>query len=45
VAASLPSSGCSGVSIGGIAYQHCGPNYYQPVVQGGATQYVVVAPP
>jgi len=44
-AASLPSSGCSGVSIGGIAYQHCGPNYYQPVVQGGTTQYVVVAPP
>ncbi len=45
MAASLPSSGCSGVSIGGIGYQHCGPNYYQPVVQGGTTQYVVVAPP
>lgn len=45
MAASLPSSGCSGVSIGGVAYQHCGPNYYQPVVQGGTTQYVVVAPP
>jgi hypothetical protein len=45
VAASLPSSGCSGVSVGGVSYQKCGPNYYQPVYQGGGTEYVVVNPP
>lgn len=45
MAASLPSSGCSGVSVGGVAYQHCGPNYYQPVYQGGVVQYQAVAPP
>jgi hypothetical protein len=45
VAASLPSSGCSAISVAGIGYQKCGPNYYQPTVQNGTTQYVVVNPP
>ncbi len=45
VAASIPSSGCSGVAVGGVSYQKCGPNYYQPVYQNGTTQYVVVNPP
>ncbi len=45
VAATLPSSGCSMVSVGGVSYQRCGPNYYQPVYQGGGVQYVVVTPP
>ncbi len=45
IAATLPPSGCSAVSIGGIGYQRCGPNYYQPVTQDGTVQYVVVAPP
>jgi hypothetical protein len=43
--AALPSSGCSGVAVGGVSYQHCGATYYQPVYQGGGVQYVVVAPP
>jgi len=45
IASTLPSSGCSGVSIGGIAYQHCGATYYQPIYQGGGVQYQVVSPP
>ncbi len=45
IASSLPSSGCSAVAVGGVAYQKCGPNYYQPTVQNGATTYVVVNPP
>jgi hypothetical protein len=45
IAASLPSSGCSGVSVGGVSYQKCGPNYCRPVVQDGTTQYVVVNAP
>ncbi len=45
IAASLPASGCSGVSVGGASYQKCGPNYYQPIVQNGTTQYVVVNAP
>jgi hypothetical protein len=45
IAASLPANGCSGVSVGGVSYQKCGPNYYQPVVQNGTTQYVVVNAP
>jgi hypothetical protein len=45
IAASLPESGCTGVSVGGVSYQRCGPNYYQPVVQNGTTQYVVVNAP
>jgi hypothetical protein len=45
MAATLPSSGCSGISVAGVAYQHCGANYYQPVYQGGGVQYVVVAAP
>lgn len=45
IAASLPESGCAGVSVGGASYQKCGPNYYQPVVQNGTTQYVVVNAP
>ncbi len=45
IASALPSSGCTGVSVGGVAYQKCGPNYYQPQVVNGGTQYVVVSPP
>ena len=45
MASALPPSGCSAVSVGGIGYQRCGPNYYQPVYQGSSVQYVVVAPP
>jgi hypothetical protein len=45
VASTLPSSGCSAVAVGGASYQRCGPNYYQPVYQGGGVQYVVVAAP
>ena len=45
IASSLPSSGCSSVAVGGVAYQKCGPNYYQPTVQNGSTTYVVVNPP
>lgn len=45
VASTLPSSGCTGVSVGGAAYQRCGANYYQPTYQGGGVQYVVVNPP
>jgi hypothetical protein len=45
IATSLPPSGCSAVSVGGVAYQKCGPNYYQPQYQNGTTQYVVVSPP
>jgi hypothetical protein len=45
VAAALPSSGCSAVSVGGVTYQRCGPNYYQPVYQGDTVQYVVVSAP
>ena len=30
VAASLPGSGCSGVSVGGVSYQKCGPNTTSP---------------
>jgi hypothetical protein len=43
--ASLPASGCSGVAVGGVSYQRCGPSYYQPVYQGGGVTYVVVNPP
>jgi hypothetical protein len=42
--ASLPPH-CSGVSIGGVAYQQCGSSWYQPVYQGTSVQYVVVDPP
>jgi hypothetical protein len=45
VASTLPPSGCSAISVGGVSYQRCGPNYYQPVYQGGGVQYVVVNPP
>ncbi len=45
IASTLPASGCSTVMVGGLAYQRCGPNYYQPVYEGGAVQYVVVNPP
>jgi hypothetical protein len=45
VATSLPASGCSAISVGGVAYEKCGPNYYQPQVQNGTIQYVVVNPP
>jgi hypothetical protein len=42
--AALPT-GCSAVNVGGVAYQHCGATYYQPVYQGTSVQYVVVNPP
>lgn len=45
IATSLPASGCSAISVGGVAYEKCGPNYYQPQVQNGTTQYMVVNPP
>lgn len=45
IATSLPPSGCSAITAGGVAYQKCGPNYYQPEYSNGTTQYVVVHPP
>jgi hypothetical protein len=45
IATSLPPSGCSAITVDGVAYQKCGPNYYQPQYQAGTTQYVVVNPP
>jgi hypothetical protein len=45
VVSSLPSSGCSAVTLGGVGYQKCGPNYYQPSYESGGVQYVAVNPP
>jgi hypothetical protein len=45
VVASLPTSGCTAVTAGGVGYQRCGSTYYQPSYQSGAVQYVVVNPP
>jgi hypothetical protein len=45
VVSALPSSGCEGVSVGGVAYQRCGGTYYQPTSQGSQVTYVVVNPP
>ena len=43
--ATIPSSGCSAVAVGGMSYQHCGSTYYQPVYSGSSVSYVVVNPP
>jgi hypothetical protein len=45
IASSLPSSGCSAVTVAGVGYQRCGPNYYQPSYDNGDVQYVAVNPP
>jgi hypothetical protein len=42
--ASLPPS-CSSIVVNGIAYQHCGPNWYQPQYVGTQVQYIVVTAP
>jgi hypothetical protein len=42
--ASLPP-GCTSVVVGGVAYQHCGPTWYQPQYVGTQIEYIVVAPP
>lgn len=42
--ASLPPS-CTAVVVGGVTYQHCGLNWYQPQYVGTTVQYVVVDPP
>ena len=41
---SLPS-GCVVVMNGGVSYQQCGSNWYQPVYSGSNVQYVVVPSP
>jgi hypothetical protein len=43
--AALPSSGCSGIAVGGVSYHRCGSTYYQPVYRGSSVSYVVAAPP
>ena len=43
--ATLPTTGCSTVMAGGVAYQKCGATYYQPVYEGTNVQYVVTNPP
>jgi hypothetical protein len=45
VVASLPHTGCSAVSAGGVTYENCSGTYYQPVYRGTSVQYVVVNPP
>ena len=42
--ASLPPS-CTSVVVNGVAYQHCGPNWYQPQYVGTQVQYIVVTAP
>lgn len=41
---SVPAE-CVSVVANGVAYQHCGPTWYQPRYVGGAVQYIVVAAP
>ena len=36
---------CVSVVANGLAYQHCGPTWYQPRYVGGGVQYIVVAAP
>ena len=36
---------CVSVVANGVAYQHCGPTWYQPRYVGSSVQYVVVAAP
>jgi hypothetical protein len=40
----LPPS-CSGVVVNGVAYQQCGPTWYQPAYAGTTVNYTVVNPP
>jgi hypothetical protein len=42
--ATLPPT-CSNVVINNVAYQQCGPTWYQPQYVGAQVQYVVVNPP
>jgi hypothetical protein len=44
VVAALPPK-CSVIVLNGVTLQQCGSNYYQPVYQGSAVQYVVVKAP
>jgi hypothetical protein len=44
IVASLPDD-CQAVNAGGVTYQQCGGNLYQPVYQGSQVEYVVVNPP
>jgi hypothetical protein len=41
---SLPPA-CSSVIVGDVAYQQCGPTWYQPQYAGTTVNYVVVNPP
>lgn len=36
---------CVSVVANGVAYQHCGPTWYQPQYVGSSVQYIVVAAP
>lgn len=36
---------CVSVIANGVAYQHCGPTWYQPQYVGSSVQYIVVAAP
>ncbi|WEK07105.1 MAG: hypothetical protein P0Y51_17315 [Candidatus Pseudomonas colombiensis] len=42
--ASVPPD-CVSVVANGVAYQHCGPTWYQPQYVGGSVHYIVVAAP
>lgn len=42
--ASVPPD-CVSVIANGVAYQHCGPTWYQPRYVGSSVQYTVVAAP
>ncbi len=39
------SGGCSSIRVGGISYQQCGNNYYQPQYVGTTVNYIVVTNP
>lgn len=41
---SLPDA-CAQVFVNGVAYQHCGPNWYLPQFEGGHVVYQVVVAP
>lgn len=41
---SVPA-GCVSVVANNVAYQHCGPTWYQPRYVGGNVQFVVVPAP
>jgi hypothetical protein len=40
----LPND-CSTTVVNGIAYSHCGSDWYQPYYSGTTVEYVVVSPP